>query len=92
MGSLPWLAAMVRFPWAAYGVSQAFYYKKSLAENTKNGVRYESVLADINKELEKTIEKNETILTDTDSIYQTDGEDFSGYDMPDFSDPDEYQI
>ena len=68
-GSLPWLAAMVSFPWAAYGVSQAFYYKKSLAENTKNGVKYEAVLADINKELEKTIEKNETVLTDTDSIY-----------------------
>ena len=90
--SLPWLAAMVSFPWAAYGVSQAFYYKKSLAENTKNGVKYEAVLADINKELEKSIEKNEDILTDTDSIYQTDGEDFSGYDMPDFSNPDEYQI
>ena len=66
--------------------------KKSLAENTKNGVKYEAVLADINKELEKSIEKNEAILTDTDSIYQTDGEDFSGYYMPDFSNPDEYQI
>ena len=62
------------------------------AENTKNGVKYEAVLAEINKELEKSIEKNEDILTDTDSIYQTDGEDFSGYDMPDFSNPDEYQI
>ena len=32
MGSLPWLAAMVAFPWTAYGVSQAFYYKKAMAE------------------------------------------------------------
>ena len=31
--SLPWLAAMVSFPWGAYGVSQAFYYNKSKAEN-----------------------------------------------------------
>ena len=29
LGTLPWLAAMVSFPWAAYGVSQAFYYRKS---------------------------------------------------------------
>ena len=26
---LPWLAAMVGFPWTAYGVSQHAYYKKS---------------------------------------------------------------
>ena len=32
-GELPWLAAMVGFPWAAYGASQAFYYKKSEKEN-----------------------------------------------------------
>lgn len=29
IGELPWLAAMVAFPWTAYGTSQAFYYKKS---------------------------------------------------------------
>lgn len=33
-GSLPWLAAMAGCPWAAYGVSQAFYYRKAQAENT----------------------------------------------------------
>lgn len=43
-GTLPWLAAMVGFPWTAYGVSQAMYYKKSMAENTCGGVKYESVL------------------------------------------------
>lgn len=47
-GELPWLAAMVGFPWTAYGVSQAFYYKKSMAENTKDGVKFESVMAEIN--------------------------------------------
>ena len=48
LGSLPWLTAMVSLPWGAYGVSQAFYYKKSQAENTKNGVKYESVIHTLN--------------------------------------------
>lgn len=48
-GSLPWLAAMASFPWTAYGVSQIYYYKKSLAENTKDGIIFETALADINK-------------------------------------------
>lgn len=43
-GSLPWLAAMVGFPWTAYGVSQAMYYRKSQKENTVGGVKYESVI------------------------------------------------
>ena len=32
-GELPWLTAMVGFPWTAYGVSQAFYYNKAKMEN-----------------------------------------------------------
>ena len=44
MGSLPWLAAMVGFPWTAYGVSQAMYYRKSQKENTTGGIKYESVI------------------------------------------------
>lgn len=40
LGSLPWLAAMIGFPWTAYGVSQAFYYNKSKAENTEGGITY----------------------------------------------------
>ncbi len=43
-GTLPWLAAMVGFPWTAYGVSQAMYYRKSMKENTTGGIKYESVL------------------------------------------------
>lgn len=46
-GELPWLAAMVGFPWTAYGVSQMYYYKKSMKENSKNGIKYEAVMADI---------------------------------------------
>jgi positive regulator of sigma E activity len=49
MGSLPWLAAMVAFPWTAYGVSQAFYYKKAMAENTKDGIKYESIILEAQK-------------------------------------------
>lgn len=46
-GELPWLAAMVGFPWTAYGVSQMYYYKKSMKENSKNGIKYDAVMADI---------------------------------------------
>lgn len=46
-GSLPWLTAMVSLPWTAYGVSQCFYYNKSKAENTKNGIKYESVMEEL---------------------------------------------
>lgn len=37
---LPWISALVAFPWTAYGASQAFYYKKSEKENTKDGITY----------------------------------------------------
>lgn len=61
VGSLPWLTAMVSFPWAAYGVSQCFYYNKSKAENTKDGIKYESVMTNLlesYKQSEETIESN----------------------------------
>lgn len=45
-GELPWLVAMASCPWAAYGASQAFYYKKAEKENTKGGIKYESVMLD----------------------------------------------
>ena len=43
-GELPWLAAMCGFPWTAYGVSQACYYRKAEKENTKGGIKYEVAL------------------------------------------------
>ena len=46
LGSLPWLSTMVAFPWSAYGVSQAFYYNKSKAENTTGGVVFEQAMSD----------------------------------------------
>ena len=48
-GSLPWLAAMVGFPWTAYGVSQAMYYRKSMRENTCGGIKYDTVMEEIRK-------------------------------------------
>ena len=44
LGTLPWLAAMAGFPWTAYGVSQAFYYNKSKAENTSGGIVYDTAI------------------------------------------------
>ncbi len=46
-GSLPWLSVIPGVAWTAYGASQAFYYNKAKAENTKNGVKYETVLAEL---------------------------------------------
>ena len=53
-GSLPWLDAMVSFPWASYGVSQFYYYKKSMAENTKDGIKFETVLEEVKQAYGKT--------------------------------------
>lgn len=51
VGELPWLAAMVGFPWTAYGVSQAFYYRKAMAENTKGGIKYDAIFVDDDEEV-----------------------------------------
>lgn len=46
-GELPWLTAMATMPWVAYGTSQAFFYKKSEKENTKDGINYEKMIRGI---------------------------------------------
>ena len=48
LGELAWLGAIYAFPWAAYGVSQACYYKKAEKENTKGGIKFESVINGLN--------------------------------------------
>ena len=48
-GSLPWITAMISLPWTAYGVSQACYYRKSTIENSKNGIKYDTVMASLNQ-------------------------------------------
>ena len=51
-GSLPWLTAMITLPWTAYGVSQAMYYKKSTVENSKNGIKYDSLMKTLETEID----------------------------------------
>ena len=51
-GSLPWLSILPTVSWSAYGVSQGFYYNKAKAENTVNGIKYETVIAELQKQLE----------------------------------------
>lgn len=63
-GSLPWLSAMIGLPWTAYGVSQVYYYKKSIVENSKDGIKYETVL----KELDKAYKNQQP----NDGYYQVD--------------------
>lgn len=50
-GELPWLAAMCAFPWTAYGANQAFYFRKAERENTKGGIKYETVMADYHQDI-----------------------------------------
>ena len=47
IGTLPWLTAMIGFPWTAYGVSQAMYYRKSTIENTAGGIKYDTVMEEM---------------------------------------------
>ena len=43
---IPWFTAISSLSWSAYAVSQHAYYKKAQAENTKDGIKYEAVMAD----------------------------------------------
>ena len=43
---LPWLTAMTALPWTAYAVSQRAYYKKAQAENSKDGIIFETAMAE----------------------------------------------
>ena len=44
--AFPWLTAMVSLPWAAWGVSKTGYTMKSMRENTKGGIVYDSALSE----------------------------------------------
>ena len=82
MGSLPWLTASASFPWAAYGVSQVYYYKKSMAENTKDGVKYASVM----KELDEAYNNYKKELNNTPTVDNTETTSMSYYTEDDYSD------
>ena len=51
-GELPWLTAMCGFPWSAYGISQACYYKKAEKENTKGGIKYDTAMRNLEEQKE----------------------------------------
>ena len=59
-GALPWVSASASLPWVAYGVSQGFYYNKAKAENSKNGIKYDTVMAELNKQVEEVVEQTTT--------------------------------
>ena len=82
MGSLPWLTASASLPWAAYGVSQVYYYKKSMAENTKDGVKYASVM----KELDEAYNNYKKELNNTPIVDNTETTSMSYYTEDDYSD------
>ena len=62
IGELPWLTAMVGLPWTAYAVSQAFYYRKAMKENTKDGIKYESVITELEQTLNQEQQKFDLAL------------------------------
>ena len=72
---LPWITAMVGCPWAAYAVSQTFYYKKATVENQVGGLKYEATLAEINKKAAETMEM-ETFLFGQTYEAATDVDDY----------------
>lgn len=79
IGSLPWLTASASLPWAAYGVSQVYYYKKSTVENAKDGVKYESVMRELDLAYENYRNNSgyytdDEVTTDTDIEYEVNTE------------------
>jgi len=85
MGSLPWLTASASLPWAAYGVSQVYYYKKSMAENTKDGVKYASVM----KELDEAYENYKKELGNISNVSDVEVTSMDYYTEDDYSDDSE---
>lgn len=67
-GSLPWITASASLPWAAYGVSQVFYYKKSMLENTKGGIKYDTVMKELDNQLEKYLNITNTNNADFNEV------------------------
>lgn len=85
MGSLPWLTASASLPWAAYGVSQVYYYKKSMAENTKDGVKYASVM----KELDEAYNNYKKELGNIPNVSDVKTTSMNYYSEDDYSDNSE---
>ena len=56
---------MVGFPWTAYGVSQAMYYRKSQKENTAGGIKYESVILEAQQKYQNAASNFDFTLYDS---------------------------
>ena len=85
MGSLPLLTASASLSWAAYGVSQVHYYKKSIAENTKDGVKYASVM----KELDEAYNNYKKELGNIPNVSDVETTSMNYYSEDDYSDNSE---
>lgn len=73
LGSLAWLSTIASVSWGAYGVSQAMYYRKSMAENTCGGVKYETVIKeaeDVRKYYQAVVDEPEVESTYSSEEYQ----------------------
>lgn len=90
LGSLPWISSIIVSAWTAYGVSQAMYYRKSMAENTNGGVKYESVISEIEQARNLYSNVGESAEADISSFF-TSGTSTTTYYSSD-EDPDNYQI
>lgn len=66
-GELPWITAMIGFPWGAYGVSQACYYKKAEKENVKDGIKYESIILKQTQETQEWYDKAAEFFAEQES-------------------------
>ena len=60
-GELPWIVGVAGFPWTAYGVSQACYYKKSEKENTEGGIVYMTAKNELESKNENASSQEEAV-------------------------------
>lgn len=75
VGSLPFLTAMVAFPYSCYGVSQAIYYVKSKAENTQGGLVYEKAMQEAQQNMPHEMQSSLSEMKQTLETF--------GYDLDD---------
>ena len=74
-GELPWLTAMVGLPWTAYAVSQAFYYRKAMKENTKDGIKYDSIMEELKQDLNQEQQEFNFEMKQKELLFEQDCEE-----------------
>ena len=65
-GELPWITAMAACPWGAYAISQQAYYKKAEKENTKGGIKYDTVMMQYQTNDNDPIPEEEQLVENAD--------------------------